>query len=146
MTRESVLRDEMVLPLHAEEIAITKDQVVTGKVRVATVTREREARIDEFLTRQEVEIERKPIGKLVDRVPPVRQRGETIIVPVVEEVVTVVRRLVLKEELRIRRINKREKHKQRVTIRRQEVLIERLPAATRSPPGNVAQPASLTHE
>jgi uncharacterized protein (TIGR02271 family) len=134
MARESTIRDEIVLPLHKEAIAIDKQRVITGKVRVSTVTREREELVETFLAREDVEIERKPVGKLVDRAPAVRRTGDTIIIPIVEEVLAVARRLVVKEEVRIRLVSRKEKHKQRVTVRSQEAVIDRLPAATRGPP------------
>ncbi|HKD80357.1 MAG TPA: YsnF/AvaK domain-containing protein [Candidatus Angelobacter sp.] len=126
--------DEIVLPLHAEEIAVAKERVVTGRVRIATVTREREELVDELLTREDVEIERRPVGTLVERAPAVRRRGDTIIIPMVEEVLTVTRRLMVKEEIRIRLVHRKEKSRQRVTLRRQEAIIDRIPAATRGPP------------
>lgn len=134
MARESPIRDEIVLPVYKEAIAIDKQRVITGKVRVSTITREREELVETFLAREDVEIERKPVGKLVDRAPAVRRTGDTIVIPVVEEVLAVVRRLVVKEEVRIRLVSRKEKHKQRVTVRSQEAVIDRLPAATRGPP------------
>ncbi|SRR5579871_1328289 len=134
MAKEPTIRDEIVLPLHKETISIDKQRVITGKVRVSTVTREREELVEEFFSREDVEIERKPVGKSVARPPAVRRTGDTIIIPIVEEVLAVVRRLVVKEEVRIRLVNRKEKHKQRVAVRSQEAVIDRLPAATRGPP------------
>lgn len=139
MAREPTISkqdDEIVLPLLVEEIAVAKERVVTGRVRVSTMTREREELVDELLAREDVQIERRPVGKLVDRAPAVRQTGDTIIIPVVEEVLTVVRRLVVREEIRIRLINNKERRKERVTVRRQEAIIDRIPAATRGPPAD----------
>lgn len=113
---------------------MAKERVVTGRVRIATVTREREELVDEFLEREDVEIERKPVGKLVEHAPAVRHRGDTIIIPMVEEVLTVTRRLMVKEEIRIRLVHRKEKRRQRVRLRRQEAIIDRVPAATRGPP------------
>jgi stress response protein YsnF len=59
--------------------------------------------------------------------PAIREEGETIVVPVVEEVLVVERRLVLKEEVRIRRVRSTERHQERVTLRRQEAAVNRLP-------------------
>src|SRR5215831_6565120 len=94
--------DSTTLPLLAEELSVSKETVETGRVRVATRTREREALIDEDLARERVEIETVPIGSRIDAMPEVRQEGDTTIIPVVEEILFVERRLVLKEEVRIR--------------------------------------------
>jgi uncharacterized protein (TIGR02271 family) len=120
----------IILPLLAEEISVAKRQVVTGRVLASTVTREEEKLVDELLASEQVEIERVPVGRPVDCAPAVRQEGDTVIIPVVEEVVVVERRLLLKEEVRVRRVRKEQRHQERVKVRRQEVEVTRHPAAT----------------
>lgn len=134
MAREFTTHDEIVLPLHAEEIAVCKERMVTGKVRVSIVTQEGAKAVNELLVREAVEIERRPIGKQVERAPAVRRSGDTIIIPVMEEALVVTRRLIVKEEIRVRLVKKRERHKQLVTVRKQKAMVQRLPAATRGPP------------
>jgi len=123
------LRDT-VIPLHEEELSVSKRQVITGRVRVETVTREHEQLVDEQLARERVEVERIAIGKPIEAIPAVRQDGDTTIIPVVEEVLVVERRLVLKEEIHIHRVRTTEQHQERVTLRRQEAVITRLPIET----------------
>lgn len=118
---------EIVVPLHEEQISISKHVVDTGGVQVIRKTVEQEAQIDEMLTREQVEIERIPVGKAVDQVPVTRQEGDTLIVPVVEEVLVIERRLVLKEEVRLRRVSSAERHQETVTLRKQEAAITKLP-------------------
>jgi stress response protein YsnF len=118
---------QIVIPLHAEEATVVKRRVVTGRVQVSAVTLEREALVDEDLSREHVEIVRTQIGKPLDRMPAVREDGDTLIIPVVEEVLVVERRLLLKEEVRIRRVCNTEKHQERVIVRKQETVITRLP-------------------
>lgn len=124
--------DEIIVPLHAEEISISKQTMETGRVQVNTVTREHEQLVDELLTHEHVEIERIPIGKPIDVTPPVRETADRIIVPVVEEVLVVERRLVLKEEVHIHRVRQTERCQERVTLRRQEAEITRVPIETPS--------------
>lgn len=119
-------KDQMLVPLHGEEVSVSKRRVVTGRVKVATVTREHEQLLEEMLERDHIEIERTPIGRDVDKAPPVREEGDTLIVPIVEEVVVVERRLRLKEEVRIRRTRETQPYKERVVVRRQEAVITRL--------------------
>ena len=38
---------QIVLPLHAEEISVDKQRVVTGRVQISTITREWEQLVDE---------------------------------------------------------------------------------------------------
>jgi hypothetical protein len=53
---------------------------------VATVTSEHEHFVDEEVSHEHVEIERVPIGRQVDAIPPVREEGSTTVLPVMEEV------------------------------------------------------------
>lgn len=69
-----------------------------------------------------------PIGRIVDAVPHIREEGDTTIMPVVEEILVVERRLILKEEVRIRRIHVSNHHREMVTLREQEAVITRVKA------------------
>ena len=118
------------LSLLAEELSVSKETVETGRVRVATRTREREALIDEDLARERVEIETVPIGSRIDAIPEVRREGDTTIIPIVEEILVVERRLVLKEEVRIRRVRTTDHHRETVKLRYQEAVVTRHPGDT----------------
>ena len=120
--------EQILVPLHAEEVSVGKRRVVTGQVKVATVTRQHEQLVEELLEHDHVEIERIAIGKEVDTVPPVREDGDILIIPIIEEVVVVERRLLLKEEVRVRRIRQTQRYQERVVVRKQEAVITRLPA------------------
>lgn len=125
--RPADLADETVVPLLTEEVAVSKQVVETGRVQVARVTHQREQLIDELLARETVEIERAPIGQHVEAMPAVREEGDTIVVPIVEEVVVIERRMFLKEEVRIRRLRSTERHQESVTLRHQEAVVTRRP-------------------
>ena len=117
---------ETVLPLMAEELTVSRQVVETGRVQIARVTHEREQLIDEVLARETAEIERTPIGRHVDTMPAVREEGNTIVIPIVEELLVVERRLFLKEEVRIRRVRSTERHQETVTLRHHEAVVTRL--------------------
>ena len=118
---------ETVIPLLAEEIAVSKQVVETGRVQVARVTHEREQLIDELLTHETVEIDRTPIGRQVDSMPAIREEGDTVVIPIIEEVLVIERRLLLKEEVRVRRVRSTERHQESVTLRHHEAVVTRLP-------------------
>jgi stress response protein YsnF len=69
-----------------------------------------------------------PINREIDHAPEVRTENGVTIVPVVEEVLVVEKRLVLKEELHIRRQSRTETVEVPVEVRKHRVEIERLPA------------------
>ena len=64
--------------------------------------------------------------------PTISQEGDTTIIPVVEEIVVVERRLVLKEEVRIRRVSTKDQHQETVVLREQEAVITREEAESQS--------------
>jgi uncharacterized protein (TIGR02271 family) len=121
---------EAALPLAAEEVAVSKQVVETGRVKIARVTHEREQLIDELLARETVDISRTPIDQPVAVMPTIREEGDTIIIPIVEEVLVVERRLFLKEEVHVRRVRTTERHQESVTVRHQEAVITRLSGKT----------------
>ena len=135
--RTSDKTGETVIPLLAEEVAVSKQIVETGRVQVARITHEREQLIDELLAQETVEIDRTPIGRQIDAMPAVRDEGDTIVIPIVEEVLVIERRLLLKEEVRVRRVRSTERHQESVTLRHHEAVFTRLsvepPAAGEDP-------------
>jgi stress response protein YsnF len=127
MTTQSTDPQEIVVPLCEEQASIAKRRIVTGRVQVSRVTCEHEQLLEETLAREQVEIERIPIGKPVEVLPSIREEGDTIVIPIVEEILVVERRLLLKEEVRVRRVRSQESHRERVKLRRQEAMITRDP-------------------
>lgn len=125
MTSERPDPNEIAIPLYEEQASIAKQRIVTGKVKVSTVTHEHEQSIEEMLDREHVEIERTLINKPVVVAPAVREEGDTTIIPIVEEILVIERRLVLKEEVRVRRVHSKENHRERVVLRRQEAVVTR---------------------
>ena len=124
-TSSRALDELAFLRLLAEELTVEKETVESGRVHVATHTVTREALVDEDLARESVEIETVPVGRRIDRIPEVRQEGDVTIVPVVEEVLFVERRLVLKEEIRIRKVRTTERYQEKVMLRHQEAAVTR---------------------
>lgn len=117
---------ETRIPLYEEELSVAKRVIETGRVQVSRVTHSHQQAIDELLRHEKVEVERVAVDRPIDLMPSVRQEGDVIIVPVVEEVLKVERRLVLKEEVYIRRIQKTERYQETVTLRKQEAVVSRL--------------------
>ncbi len=122
--------DNPKLTLIAEELTVGKEALETGRVRVSKQTHTRDVAINETLLRESAEIETIPIGRQIFEMPSVRHEGETIIVPIVEEVIHTERRLMLKEEVRITRRKITEQFHDRVTLRYQEAVVTRVPSAS----------------
>ena len=117
-----------VIPVLEERLEVGKRVVDTGGYRIVKRVEERDVVVDEALRLEGVDIERRPVGQLLvdGHVPTVRQEGATTIYPVLEEILVTQKRLLLKEELRITRTEGSRRDPQTVTLRSEEITIERL--------------------
>ncbi len=118
--------DTVVIPLIAEELRVSKSAVVTGGIRLTKRISEREETVDKPLLQEKVSVERVAIGTVVSEAPQARQEGDTLIVPVLEEVLVVEKRLLLKEEVRITRTRTQVHQPQSVTLRTEEAIFEEI--------------------
>jgi uncharacterized protein (TIGR02271 family) len=116
----------LVLPVMEETLAVDTRPVETGRVRIRKVVHEREELVDPPLLREEVIIARVPINRVVEGPLPVRYEGDTMIISLLEEVLVVERRLLLKEEVHITTRRTETHTPARVTLRREDVTIERV--------------------
>ena len=115
------------IPVAAERLRLGRRRIERGRVRVRTVTRERHEIVDTPVTRDEVVVRRVPVDRFVDTPVPDRYDGETLVISVLEEVPVVVKRLRVVEEVHIERRTVTGRRRERVTLRRQEPITERLP-------------------
>jgi len=129
-----------VVPIVEEELRVSKRQVVKGRVRVRTVVDTVEEVAREELRSETIEVTRVPIDREVTEAPAVRTEGDVTIVPVLEEVLVVEKRLVLKEELHLRRKVEAETFEAPVTLRKQRVEVERLDEDNQPLPDKETQP------
>ncbi|MBE7941233.1 MULTISPECIES: DUF2382 domain-containing protein [Ramlibacter] len=119
-------------------LPVTEEELLVGRRRVDTqhtlrVRKEVQAEPVEWqgeTTVETVHVERVPVGRVVDRVPEVREDGEVTVIPVVEERLVVTRELVLVEELRLLRRREQRPAVARTTLRRERVVVERQDPAT----------------
>lgn len=115
------------VPLVEEVAHLDVRAVETGRVRVSTHTETVEEVARAELHGEAVEVTRVPVNRPVTGPPPtMRQEGDVTVVPVFEEVLVVETRLVLKEELHIRKRATVEAVEVPVTLRRQSAQVERV--------------------
>ena len=122
------------IPLVEETASLSRRRVETGRVRVRLRTEEEDVPVAADMRVETVRVERVAIGReLPAGAPAPRPReeedGAVLVVPVLEEVLVVEKRLVLTEELRIRRTVALEAAEERIVLRRQRAEVERLPPA-----------------
>jgi stress response protein YsnF len=148
----------LVVPVVQEEANVTR-VVHTNRVEIAKTVHERMETVDEPLLSEEVEIERVTINRPLksasislgdgkaaameeSQAAQVRREGDVLIIPLVEEVLVVEKRLVLREEVRIRKVQRETHAPQEVKLRNEQVEITRTPDTQTS---SEDRPSKRTH-
>jgi len=138
-----VVTSEVVatVPVIEETLEVHTEVHETGSVRVNKTVHVHNEHVEVPLVSQDFEITRVPINRVVEGVVPVRQEGDTTIYPVLEEVLVVEKRLMLREEVhfRVRRSQRVEVHD--ISLRTEEVTTER--SADPGPPTPPPIPPTL---
>jgi stress response protein YsnF len=116
-----------VLPVAQETMHVSKHDISMGRVKVGTRTESVSAIAEADLRVDEAEVVRVPMGQTIEQAPQVRMEGDVTIVPVIAEELVVETRLVLVEEIHIRRKTRTERVEAPVTLRKQRVVVERVP-------------------
>jgi len=112
------------VPLTEEVVSVSKREVTTGRVRIRTLEESSDKLVRQELDTAQVSVTRVPVNRIVDRIPVPRTEADLTIVPVLEEVLVVEKRLLLKEEIHIRRTLTKETVEHSVTLRKQRAVIE----------------------
>ena len=118
--------DRLTVPLYEEQATVEKHAVTTGRVRVVTHTDLVDDVARATLYGEEVDVTRVAINQpIVGAAPQIRTEGEVTIIPILEEVVVVEKRLMLKEELHVRKRATTDVVEMPFQLRRQRAEVER---------------------
>ena len=130
-----------VIPVIQEQATVKKRVVETGKVKISKRVREYEELVDVPHFQEEVKVDRVPVDQFVDEAPVVRTEGDVTIVPILEERYVLEKKLVLVEELHIRKERKESHHPQTLKVLKEEVAVERISPGqtTRAPRAKAAK-------
>ncbi len=123
--REESANVQRIIPLVREDVKVGKRPRVTGTTRVRTVVREEAAIADEPLLQEEVSVRRIRVNEYIDAPRAVREDAGTTIIPVMEEVLVVQKRLLLREEVHITKHSRTVHRPEGVVLRKQDVVVER---------------------
>lgn len=118
------IRREVILPVMEEELHVGKRKVETGVTRVLKNVKLEEQSIVVPLERETVEVERVAVNRIIDHPVAERKEGDVTIIPVMEEVLVVEKKLCLREELRITRRHEVVRHTQREAVQKEEAVVE----------------------
>lgn len=117
----------LTLPVLGEQMRVRTRTVDTGRgVRVHKVVATRPHTLEQALLHTEVEVRHVPVERIVaqSEAPAPRQEGDTYIVPVLEEVLVLERRVRIKEELHITTVRRQVQHCETVFLKSEEVSVE----------------------
>lgn len=124
---------DVTIPVLQEEFNIGTRTVDTGRgVRISKTVTELPFEINEILHRDEVSVHHVPIDRIVAAgdAPASRYEGDTLIIPIVEEVLVMERRLRIKEELHVTTTRHDEHHAETVMLKSEQVHVERFDKAS----------------
>lgn len=120
-------RDAMTIPVIEERVQVEKRMVEKGVVKIIKTVSEQEVPINIPLLQEEHDIQRVPVNEYVDTPPPpIRYEGDTMIIPIVQEVMVVQKRLMVVEELHITKNITQTHDVQHVNLRKEEIRVERM--------------------
>src|SRR6185295_10486541 len=100
---QAVAQEVATLELHEEQLVPHAELEGTGRVRIRKEVEDLPRRLEVDAYVEEVTVEHVPVGRVVKEQEPAREEHGVYIVPIYEEQLVVVKRLVLKEEIRIHR-------------------------------------------
>ena len=116
-----------------EEVSVGRRAVETGSVKVTKRVRTEPVRLAQALRAEVVSVERVPVDRWVEAAPAPHADGDTWVVPVVEEVLVIERRLRVVEEVRITRHTHERTEVVETERRIEEVEVERDGAPAAAP-------------
>lgn len=112
------------IPIIEEQLSVEKQEVTKGKLRLKKEVEETKEDVTYSLLEENVEVKRVPFNQFVDEVPPaVRTEGEYTIVSVVKEVL--VKRMLLVEEVHIRKDIQHREERMQIPLRKEKIKITR---------------------
>lgn len=118
--------DEIVVPVFAEELHADAVPVETRSVRVTKHLETHQEVLEQELRKSRVQVKRVKTNRVVDGPQPAERSGNTLIIPVVSEVLRVEKQWVVTEEIHIIQTEERETVQQNVDVRREAPHVERL--------------------
>jgi uncharacterized protein (TIGR02271 family) len=114
------------IPVIEEQVRVSKRMVETGKVHISKKVTEQQTSVSLPLIQEQFDVERVPVNQVVDTRPAaMRYEGDTTIIPVLREVMVVQKHYEIIEEIRITKRKTETTDTQQVSLRKEEVQVER---------------------
>jgi len=122
----SPLTPKAVIPISEELVHVEKTKVAHGRITVRTVTDTFSEIAAADLKRGRIDIKKIRVNRQIDRNPGIRTEGDLTIIPVIKEILYTEKRLMLVEEIHVRRSLHVEHVERPIELRRQRVVIEKM--------------------
>jgi uncharacterized protein (TIGR02271 family) len=116
--------DSGTIELREEELFAHKEMRELGSVEVRTEIEDVPGRMEVDAYREEVVIEHEPVGQVVSEREAQTEEDGVLVIPIYEEQLTVIRRLVLRERVRVRRVGTTERQLFEDRLRRERLVVE----------------------
>jgi len=125
---EKELNSPAIIPEIEEQLQVGRQKVEIGRIRLRKRVEESSAVVDEPLLQENFRVDRVPVNRILadGNAPQPRYEGEVLILPVLEEVLVVEKRLVLREEIRVTPDRREVRDPQTHALRREHIDVERL--------------------
>jgi stress response protein YsnF len=118
---------EVVATVAEERLRVQKVWKPRGRVQIRVASEKRRETVAIPLCELRAEVKRVPMDRWVDEPPQVRQEGDTLIVPVVKEMLIVEKRLKLVEEIHVLQKRDERVEERTLELRSEHATVTRAP-------------------
>jgi uncharacterized protein (TIGR02271 family) len=113
------------IPVIEEEFIIGKKLIETDSIQISKKVFEEEVDADVLMKFEELHIEKKTINQYIDAAPEsIRTEGDTTIISVIKEVLVVEKKLMLVEEIYIKKTTSEKTVSVKETLKSEEVILK----------------------
>ena len=129
-SRDPQSTGSFIVPVVREDVRVETLSEVTGQVRLTKKVQETPRLLSGSVFEEELLIERREINREVaatEPTPSIRDEGGVMVIPILREEVVLVKRLVLVEEVLVRRLRHERHYEQEVVVREESIQAERVP-------------------
>ena len=117
-----------------EQVQIDKEVIETGVVQLIKQVSEDRQVVDLPSSREEITVERVARNQYVETPPSVRYEGDTMIIPVLQEVLVTQKKILLVEEVYVTKHRVHEHRSEEVILRKETIVVERTPIESNKQP------------
>jgi uncharacterized protein (TIGR02271 family) len=132
---DSISGEVEKLTLTEEQLHVEKRKVATGRVRVQTKVDVTNELVSRELRTEHMAVKRVTVNRYVETPPPIRTEGDVTVIPILEEVLVVEKKLLLKEEIHLERRVGIETVTETVPLRKQRAVVDHLTETDEADPG-----------